>query len=134
MFWRVLNMPLTNCFISRSYTNIWVGKTEVSDVFSWRHIRVVAPLTSLNVCPIRQHTLRDMKSFKTNLSIIFKSLTLSSSSLFKDTENIFQFLVLSSSFCIFVQCWNFKHFEVCSSSIEIAINGWHNSNLLQFIF
>ena len=31
MFGRVLNMPLTNGFISGPYSNIWVGKTKVSD-------------------------------------------------------------------------------------------------------
>ena len=41
-------MPLTNGFISGPYINIWVGKTEVSDVSSRRHIRFVhvAPLNS----------------------------------------------------------------------------------------
>ena len=53
MFPRVLNMPLTNGFISGPYTNIWVGKTEAPDVSSWRHIRVVhvAPLNSLEHVP-----------------------------------------------------------------------------------
>ena len=50
-------MPLTNGFISGPYPNIWVGKAEVSDVSSCHHSRVahVAPLTPLNMCPIRQH-------------------------------------------------------------------------------
>ena len=43
-------------------------------------------------------TLRDIKSFKTNLPVIFKSLISSNSNLFKDTENPFHFLMLSSSF------------------------------------
>ena len=34
MFGRVLNMLLTNGFISGPYANIWVGKTKVSDVSS----------------------------------------------------------------------------------------------------
>ena len=34
-------MPLTNGFILGPYTNIWAGKTEVPDVFSRLHIRVV---------------------------------------------------------------------------------------------
>ena len=83
--------------------------------------------TPLNMCPTRHHTLyryltdwvkipsssvtyiscntpyfcdtlRDIRSFKTNLLIIFKSLTSSISNLFKDTENPFHFLVLSFTF------------------------------------
>ena len=52
-----------------------------------------------------------VKSFKTNLAIIFKSLTSSNSKLFKDNENYFQFFSVILFFFIFVQCWNFKHFE-----------------------
>ena len=74
--------------------------------------------TSLSMCLIRQHTLynyvtgwvkissslitqlyscdtvRDIKSFKTNLIKIFEWLTLSNSNLFKDTEKLFHFLVI----------------------------------------
>ena len=48
MFGRVLNMLLTNGFISEPYSNIWVGKAEVSDVSSCHHSRVahVAPLNT----------------------------------------------------------------------------------------
>ena len=48
MFGRVLSMPLTKGFMSGPYINILVDKTEVPDVFSWHHIRVVlvAPLNS----------------------------------------------------------------------------------------
>ena len=34
MFDKVLNMPLTNGFISGPYTNVWVSKTRVSDISS----------------------------------------------------------------------------------------------------
>ena len=53
MFGRVLNMLLTNGFISGPYTNMCVGKTEVADAFSSRHVRVVrvAPLESLEHVP-----------------------------------------------------------------------------------
>ena len=46
-------MPFTNGFISGPYTNIWVGKAEVPDFSSRRHIRVVhvAPLKSLEHAP-----------------------------------------------------------------------------------
>ena len=46
-------------------------------------------------------TLRDIKSFKTNLPIIFKSLTSSISNLFKAIEHPFHILVLSFSFYLF---------------------------------
>ena len=107
-------MPFTNGVISGPYTNIWVDKTEVSDVSSLHNIRVVHD----NICkatylaglkylvvqqlscntPYSSDTLRDIKSFNTNLPRIFKSLTSSSSNLFKDTENLFHFLMLSFSF------------------------------------
>ena len=53
MFGRVLNMRLTNGFISGPYANIWVGKTEFPGVSSLRHILVVyvAPLNSLEHVP-----------------------------------------------------------------------------------
>ena len=53
MFGRVLNMPLITDFISGPYTNIWVDKTEVLDVFSWRYVRVVhvPPLKSFANVP-----------------------------------------------------------------------------------
>ena len=53
MFGRVLNMLLTNGFISGPYANMCVGKTEVADAFSSRHVRVVrvAPLESLEHVP-----------------------------------------------------------------------------------
>ena len=46
-------MLLTNGFISGPYTNMWVGKTEVADTFSSRHVCVVrgAPLESLEHVP-----------------------------------------------------------------------------------
>ena len=51
----------TDSFISRSYINIWVGKTEAHDVSSLQHIRVahVAPLNSLEHVPNQiTHTVR----------------------------------------------------------------------------
>ena len=46
-------MSLTNGFISGPNLNLWVGKTEVPDVFSSRHICVahVSPLESLEHVP-----------------------------------------------------------------------------------
>ena len=46
-------MPLTNGFISGPYSNIWIGKTEVPDISSCRHILVrMAPLDYLEHVPI----------------------------------------------------------------------------------
>ena len=114
----------------------------------------------MNMCPIRQHTLynyltgsvktpsililscntpyswdtlRDIKSFKTNLSTILKSLTLSNTNRFKDTENHFHFLVSSSSFLFFseLELWtSWRHSNWCSGSVEI---GWLLSTCLYSI-
>ena len=118
----------------------------------------------MNICPTGQHTLysyltgwvkipsslvtyiscntpyfcdnlRDIKSSKTKLPIIFKSLTSFISNLFKDTENPFHILVLSFSFLYLFNVGTLKHFEdtptdvVSYGSVEIARNG---CALLQF--
>ena len=74
--------------------------------------------------PCSWDTLRDIKSFKTNLSTILKSLTLSNTNRLKDTENLFHFFVSSSSFLFFSELdfWTFwRRSNWCSSSVEI---GW----------
>ena len=85
-------------------------------------------------------TLRDIKSFKTNLPIIFKSLTSSISCLFKDTENPFLFLMLSF---YFLHLFNIdtlnilKVLRLMLSVVALLKLLWmrcYNSNLLQLIF
>ena len=85
--WTSLNMCLIRQHTLYSYLTGWV---KISSSL----------ITCLQGTPHSCDTLRDIKSFRTNLSIIFESLTSSNSNLFKDTENLFQFLVLSFSFLL----------------------------------
>ena len=82
------------------------------------------------MCSVKQHmlyiltlyffdTLRDIKSFKIILPIIFKSLTSSNSNLFKNTENPFHIF-----FFFFYLCsvfWKLKHFEGTQTGVVVLL-------------
>ena len=85
---------------------------------------------------------RDIKTFKTNLPIIFKSLTSSITNLFKDTENPFHFLVLSFYFLYLFNVGTLNILKVLRLMLSVVallkllwmVVRCYNSNLLQLIF